>query len=100
MLFNYIDSSAGEVERIRRTPSFAGIAFRFKGVSTPPPPKPTPPPPTTNNAEVRMAQDEALKQARLRKGRQSTILAGAVEQQQQGMGVSTSGSGAGNTVLG
>jgi hypothetical protein len=48
-----------------------------------------------------MAQEEAMKQARMRKGRQSTVLAGALEQQQQSaMGSGTSGDGQGKTVLG
>lgn len=46
-----------------------------------------------------MAQEEAMKQARLRKGRESTILAGALEQQQSASS-GTSGNGQAKTVLG
>jgi hypothetical protein len=98
MLFNFIEPSPHEVDKPRRASTLASAVFKFKGVTTPPPPKPTPPPPTTNDAEVRMAREESLRQSRMRGGRQSTIIAGGINP--QNVGAAQSGSGAGKTVLG
>lgn len=60
----------------------------------------TPPPPTTNDAMVRQAREDALRQERARQGRRSTILAGATDRETAGVGSSQSGSGVGRVTLG
>ena len=62
--------------------------------------KSTPPPPTTNDAMVRQAREDALRQERARQGRKSTVLAGATDRQTAGSGTGQSGNGAGRITLG
>ncbi len=73
------------------------------GQPAPPPVRSTPPPPTTNDASVRQAREDALRQERMRKGRKATILAAGFEYADRAMaaqGSAKSGSGANATVLG